>query len=407
MGQDLDIRQFFRRAPHLSLSRYFSQRGHLADFDWPSLSTKKGVNDLQERWLAINADERGPILRDFTEISLLATPVGKTQILDEAEFHESTEEIRAGLATLPGFHECAFWVFFEHRKCWDGAVFYALADGKSKRYWRKRINMPVLGRLPTDADGEALAAAVAEVFRKHESRGDNCVVHQFRRGAKGDREYYFAYPQDHNQTAIEYDKGEMTKRPHNPAFEVIFIHDDTQRTLSIWHEGVMDRIKDLQAAFATAVLGTTIPRESPRDNRVYDLQRLLDPTFVFKSMPELRIASVEVRKMTVRIIGPTTHKISVELADDCPGYVLIDRINAATQRIPKTLIKVARIGIRATFEIEQNEKHARRRSFEVSWPNSCSLANDSYGTLLQRMLVEHSIEPRSPLSEANHGVDVD
>jgi hypothetical protein len=117
------------------------------------------------------------------------------------------------------------------------------------------------------------------VFREKEGRGDHCTVEQYRRG---EREYYFAYPQDHRQTAIEYAKGAMTKRPHRPAFEIIFIHDDSQQTLSIWHRGKKERIVDLQVAFARAILGRDIPRQSPRDDRVYDLDVFLDPDFIFR-----------------------------------------------------------------------------------------------------------------------------
>ncbi len=63
---------------------------------------------------------------------------------------------------------------------------------------------------------------------------------------------------------MEYRKGEITKRPHNPAFEIIFVHDDEQQTLSIWHDGSMDRVKDLQVAFSKAVLSATIPRRGTR-----------------------------------------------------------------------------------------------------------------------------------------------
>lgn len=143
----------------------------------------------------------------------------------------------AKLSELEDFYACAFWVFLNRHECWDGAIFYAAADSKPKRYWRKRINLPRLGRRPINADGQALSEAVAKLFREKEGRGAHCVVHQYRRGLLGEREYYFAYPQDHRQTAIKYEKGEMTRRPHNPAFEIIFIHNDEERTLSIWHEG--------------------------------------------------------------------------------------------------------------------------------------------------------------------------
>ena len=142
-------------------------------------------------------------------------------------FHGKQQEVAAKLAELAGFYECAFWTFFEHPDCWRGAVSFAEADSKPRRQWRKRINMPALGRSPTAADGRALAAAIVALFRQKEGRGDHCVVEQYRRGAHGEKEYYFAYPQDHRQMAIEYNNGEMTLRPHRPAFEIIFVHDET------------------------------------------------------------------------------------------------------------------------------------------------------------------------------------
>ena len=226
----------------------------------------------------------GCMTEDFSNIKLLATPVGKVQIIDEASFHGKQQEVSAKLAELTDFYDCAFWTFFEQPDCWNGAVSFAAADGKSKRYWRKRINMPRLDRRPTPADGRALGSGIVTLFRQQEGRGDYCTVHQYRRGAHGEKEYYFAYPQDHRQMAIEYNKGEMTRRPHKPAFEVIFIHDDEQRTLSIWHQGKKERVNDLQVVFANAVLGQAIPRESPRDDRAYDLDAFLDPYFIFQSI---------------------------------------------------------------------------------------------------------------------------
>ena len=198
------------------------------------------------------------MVTDFESIKLLATPAGKVQIIDEAAYHDVRDEVARKLTDLEDFYACAFWLLLEQPKCWNGAVFYAAADAKPKRYWRKRINMPRMGRAPTQEDASKLAVALTDLFRRKEGRGDFCVVHPYRRGGGSTREYYFAYPQDHKQTAIEYDKGEMTKRPHNPAFEIVFIHDDEAQTLAIWHAGTMDRVKDLQVAFASAVIDVEI-----------------------------------------------------------------------------------------------------------------------------------------------------
>jgi hypothetical protein len=307
------------------------------------------------------------------------------------------------LAELDDIFACVFYVRLEQKAVWDGAVFYAAADSKPKRYWRKRINMPKLGRRPTDDDGRALAKAVSELFLAKEGRGGYCEVRQLRRGERADREYYFAYPQDHRLNTIQYHDGKITKRPYNPAFEIIFEHNDAEQTLSIWHLGGKDRVKDLQQAFARAVLGTEIERDSPRDDRVYDLDCFLEADFAFRPAPLLGIAKVELRKIAVRVLGDDPHVVSVDLGADASGHVLSRRIEAATSDVHATLRKVARVGCRATFELKPGEERAKTRNFEIAWPNSCSLQNDAHGILIQRLLADHDIEPKRPTGDDGDG----
>jgi hypothetical protein len=402
MAQDLDIRRFFQKAPRDWLRRYFDKIGVLADFDLGSLKKLK-VDPLVDAWLALDDEVRGTMSLDFKNIQLLATPAGKLQIIDEAAFHPNPDEVSEKLAELDDFYACALWVFLDRRECWNGAIFYAAADGKPGRFWRKRINMPRLGRLPTPADATALAAAITEIFRKKEGRGDHCVVHPYRRGKRGEREYYFAYPQDHRQTTMEYRKGEITKRPHNPAFEIIFIHDDEQQTLSIWHDGSMDRVKDLQVAFAKAVLSETIPRRRQPDDRVYDLEPLLDPDFTFSPDPSLGIAKVELRKLRVRVLGDNEHVVRIDLGPDTPAHILHARLDAAMRGVPPTLRMNAMVGVRVEFERKDDEAAPRACTFELVWPNSCTLQNDEIGAVIQRMLVDHHIEPRVPRTDGDGG----
>ena len=295
------------------------------------------------------------------------------------------------MSELRDFYDCAFWIKLEHSECWEGAVFFATADRRSKHYWRKRVNMPRLGRLPTAANGQALAAALTPLFQRTEGRGDFCVVEQYRRG---EREYYFAYPQDHKETSMEFRGGEMIKQPRNPVFEIIFVHNDEQQTLSIWHDGPKERVRDLQVAFAKAVLGQDIRRDSPRDDRAYDLEPFLNPDFTFTPAPVLGIKSVEVRKLRVRVFGEGGCTIRIDLANEAASHVLYDKLVSALVGVPQTQRRVSLVGLRATFEPQPGERQARTHSFELVWPSSCSLANDHRGTVLQRMLQDHRIEPR-------------
>jgi hypothetical protein len=374
----------------------------LTHVDWATIRTRN-IEPLWQAWLALDVDLRGRMTEDFSNIKLLATPVGKVQIIDEASFHGKQQEVSAKLAELTDFYDCAFWAFFEQPDCWNGAVSFAAADGKSKRYWRKRINMPRLDRRPTPADGRALGSGIVTLFRQQEGRGDYCTVHQYRRGAHGEKEYYFAYPQDHRQMAIEYNKGEMTRRPHKPAFEVIFIHDDEQRTLSIWHQGKKERVNDLQVVFANAVLGQDIPRESPRNDRAYDLDAFLDPDFIFQPRWELGIARVDVYKIGIRVLGAEPYSIGIDLGDKTAGHILHEQLKAFTRNIRPSMLRVARVGMRVTFDPAPNYTQPKTRKFELVWPNSCSLQNDSHGILIQRVLADHGIEPKRAAEEKPNG----
>ena len=391
MSHDLDIRRFFQRAPREWLQRYFNERGVFSDFDWGKVKIRN-VDALYDAWLQLDNTTQESLSEDFRNIQLLATSAGKMAILDEAKQVDDPNIVAEELAKLDGYFQCAFWALLERRRIWDGAIFFAAADGKPKRYWRKRINLPKLRHQPSKADAEGLAEAVGRLFREKEARGHFCQCERYRRGQKV---YYFLYPQDHPQTPLEYDeKGQCTKRPCKFAFEIVMIHDPAEGTLSIWHEGSKDRVKDLQVLFAKHVLKEVIQRESPKDDRVYDLTRFMDPDYRLTLPSALGIKSAAIRKVRVLKTGPEPHWIRIDLAANCPDHVLHHRLQAATRDIPRSMLKVTLVGIQARFELQGDESGNRPRTFEISAPNSCSLENTPKDILLQRMLVENDVEPR-------------
>lgn len=404
MAKAFDIHHFFRRAPRDWLKRYFDRAGLLADFDWSSLGKRK-IDTLLERWAEIDDVRRRKTVEDFRNIKLLATPSCKVQIIDEAAYFGLQDKVAAKLLELGDFYACAFWVMMEQPKCWEGALRYALADGKSKRYWRKRINMPKLGRHPTDRDVQALATAMTQLFTKSEARGSKCVVHPYRRGADGRREYFFAYPEDHKHTPLVFEDDELVARAHNPAFEVIFVHDDHEQTLSIWHDGDKERVKDLQVAFAQTVLGARISRDSPKDDRAYDLRSFLDRDFTFTPAPVLGIESVELRKMRIRVGGRNGRSILVDLNKDTPSHVLHQDINAILAATSSTQLEVTLVGLCVTFDSLPGQANKRTRTFQIAVPNSCNLKIDDFSPLIDRLLVDHDIEPRAPGRAADEQVN--
>jgi len=365
------------------------------NLDWSQVKPRN-VQALVEAFEGLPEEIQARMQDEFVEITTLATPAGKVQILDEATFHDKQQQVAAELQKLNGFFECVYWLFFEHPDCWNGAVRFAESDGKRRRSWRTRANMPRLGRAATSVDGRALAAAITELFRQREARGEHCVVEQYRRGQK---EYYFAYAQDHRQISLEYAGGRMTNRPHRPAFEIIFIHDDVRRTLSIWHQGRMERVQGLQVAFAQAVLGRVIPARSPRDVRVYDLGRFLDPDFTFRPSAQLGIKQAVLREMDVRFGGPSGCKVAIRLDATTQAHVLHNLMEVLLQVIPQSLVQVTRVRLQVEFEANLHGTRLEPRTFDLRTPNACTLQEDAAGLLIRRMLEDHDIEPRQPTGE--------
>ena len=400
MVHDLDVRQFFRRAPRIWLRRYFEEFEVLNDFDWEALGVRN-INPLFDAWNALDEPLKLQMGQDFSNLQLIGSAGGKAVIIDEAQRHAHPEIVALALAEQPDPLSCAFWAYFERPDLWNGAIFFSAADLKPKRYWRNRRNMPKLGREPKQEDADALGAALSRIFMAKEARGAHCQVHPYRRRSK---EYYFAYPQDHRGSSNEYDEvGRWHQRPYNPAFEIIFIHDDAEQSLSIWHLGGQDRIRDLQVAFSTAVLGQDIERKSSKDERVYDLEGFANPNPKFKHQPGLGIASVEVRKLFVRTLGSNKHTVRIELGPDTPEHVLYQRLEAATQGLDATELKVAGVGLRVAFDQGADGDAPKPRSFDLSWPNSCSLDDDDFGQRIRQMLSYHGIEPKVPEQGTDDG----
>ena len=150
-----------------------------------------------------------------------------------------------------------------------------------------------------------------------------------------------------------------------------------------------------RSAFAKAVLGQEIPRESPRDDRVYDLDVFLDPDFVF--VPRSRnweSERADVRHMTMRVLGSEPYTISIALGAKTPAHILQQALRGLTGSVKQSMLKVSKVRIRVAFDAGRDGRPRKDCQFDLTWPNSCNLPNDSHGLLIQRMLVAHGIEPR-------------
>ena len=380
--------------PNAMLARYFHGNGLFGDMDFAVMKEGK-PDELFNAWLALPDNQRNKMDADFRDIFDMSCDKGFRAIIDEArwQMQETPEELQRfieKLSALSNHYERAMVTFLDHNSCWRGATLFYHAD--TMHYWRKRKNLPQRKAAVDGASLQQLAALIRQYFHHTEGRGKNCVVEPFRRG---ELDYFFAYPEDYSQQSIEWVNGEFDRRPHNPAFEVIYVYSQKEGSLDLNFRGSNKAVEPLQGMFVTAILKIDELPPDPKDERIYDLSPLLQRSFNFTYDVGSGIEDVTVKKLRLSSRVKKGDRISLEAntsEDRDAIYDLLDRIGKA---ISLNMYNLTQVELSALV-IEDTIKPAKRMTIRITYPNSCSLKYDELGLKLRKMLEASGIEPKEP-----------
>ncbi len=394
MARHYSARSFFRQVPNALLARYFAGRGLFEDLDFAAMKETK-PDALFEAWLELPEEQRKAMDAEFQEIFELSCEKGFRAIIDEAHWQmqadpEGLTAFIETLSALPNHYHRAMITYLGHPECWKGAIRFYHAD--TLPYWRKRKNMGHQPAAVDEASIQQLANQIRNYFHRTEGRGNNCVVEPFRRG---ELDYFFAYPEDYTQQSIEWVDGEFAPRPHNPAFEVIFVYSQKDGTLDLNFRGSRKAVEPLQGMFATTILKLEELPPDPKDERIYDLSQLGQRDFDFVYGVGSGIEEVAVRKLRLSSRFNKGERITLEAdtTDDPEAiYDLLDKIGKAT---PLHLYNITQVEIAASMVVDA-DKPARIIPIRITYPNSCSLKYDELGMKLRDMLEASGIEPKEP-----------
>jgi hypothetical protein len=390
MAREYQPRRFFRDVPNRILKQYFERHGVLTQVNFKELKETQ-IERIHEAWLQLPQDTRDAMEQDFQDVDELATEGGSRAILDEANFHG--EDLSGTFDSLGSFHERAFWTLLERPKYWPGSLAFRHADAVAPRFWRKRKNLPRKLANVDQASISNLERAISEYFHS-QGRGQHCKVECYRR----DRlDYFFAYPEDYSQAEVVWGGGELKRRPRRPAFEVIFVYSQDDGTLDIYLRGDRSPIPDLQTIFGGVILNAPLPPDE-KDQRVYDLNPLRARQFHFVYSSQSGIEDVVVNKLRLTLYG-TKERIVLEADPTRNRHAVFDMMDKVGKGIPLHLMALTQVGIKVTFSHDPNSKRPNTRTFDVSWPNSCSLRHLGRDALIRNMLIDSGIEPRPPLQE--------
>ncbi len=394
MGRHYSTRDFFRQMPNRLLERYFAARDVLAEVDFAALKEAK-PEPLFAAWLELPESQRNRMDAELREISEMSSEKGWCAIRDEAEWRlrrtpEDFAQFVETLAALGSHGERAMVTFLDHSELWKGARYFYHADNLS--WWRKRKGFPHLPASVHEDGRRALEASLRDYFRRTEGRGNNCKVEALRRG---ELDYFFAYPEDYSQHSAEWVNGEFDRRPHNPAFEVIYVYSETDGTLDLNFRGSNKAVEPLQAMFATAILGLPGLPPDPADERVYNLAPLLERGFQFVCEPGSGIERVAVKKLRLSSKVVKGDRITLEADAGARPEAIYDLLDELSKSVRLRTYHVTLIELAALVEMKPGEK-PKAVTVRITYPNSCSLKYDDVDLKLREMLVASGIEPKEP-----------
>ena len=394
MARHYSIRNFFRQIPNALLARYFADQGLFGDLDFEAMKESK-PDALFDAWLTLAQAQCKPMDAEFQDIFELSCEKGFRAIIDEARWQmqatpEAVTDFIEILSALPDHYHRAMVTYLDHGECWKGATRFYHAD--TLPYWRKRKNMGHKPAAVDDGSIQQLAIQILNYFHRTEGRGNNCVVEPFRRG---ELDYFFAYPEDYSQQETEWINGEFERRPHTPAFEVIFVYSQKDGTLDLNFRGARKPMESLQRMFATTILKLDELPPDPKDERVYDLNPLRQKGFDFVFAVGSGIENVTVKKLRLSSRVKKGDRITLE-ADASHNadaiYILLHKIGKS---IPLHQYNVTQVELSASIIVD-TDKPAKPVTIRITHPDSCSLKYDEHDLKLRDMLESSGIEPKEP-----------
>jgi hypothetical protein len=385
MAVDYAPRSFLRHAHLALLKTFFTQRNELTELDWDHLEETE-VDAVFEGWQNLDEEPRDAIDHTFRMIHGLASEDGVRTLVAEGGLGEE-------MAPIDGLVNKVLWVWLNHQGITERATLFHHADHLSRRYYRKRIDLPREDPDVSKPATDALSHAVSEYYWKTQGRGRRCTVESYERS--DGRHYFFVYPQDYTDTFLRYDEdGKFDRALHNPAFEVVFILDPGAGELDLYLRGSKEIRHALEQAFGRAILHVELG-EANRSAKPYELNGLKERGFPFPTTLEDGIIEVRVRSLRLSVVGNPKRRIHLEVSPDGAKGEIYDFIETVLdeQRLPITRLNVTAATLQARFDnAGQPGRRTTTVTFRIAYPDSCNLKDEPKHLVLKKYLKRWGIQ---------------
>ncbi len=385
MARQYSAKTFLRNVPNTLLEEYFKRRGIDLEFRWSRLHETE-VDLIFMALEKLPDQTRGEIDTDFRMINDLCNAAGVLSILENATLWH--RDLADRFAKMKNAYERAFWTFLNEPHHFRIAGNFHEMDRRGG--WHRRVVGEALEPLTDEIVRDELRDRLRLIYRR-QGRGKYCHVdYYFRRSP--DRHCFFVYPEDHGDTDLAFDEqGRLQQRARRSAFEIIFVYRPYEGVLELHARGKKKEILQLEETFCEIILGLD---GLPCDGRVpYDMEVLKHGTFSFPTEPQDRVAAVEVRQLRFDVVGVSNERITFSVAprrsEPDALHLLINRAVHRT-KLPLDELTVTQARIRFTFEPVNGER-PKSLTFEVTYPDRCSLRDDPHDQVAKKYLRQWGI----------------
>ncbi|MBW7905255.1 MAG: hypothetical protein LC135_05555 [Phycisphaerae bacterium] len=384
MGRQYSAKTFLRNTPNALLKQYFDRRGIDLGLDWSYLSETE-VEPLFVAFEKLDDGTHSEIDADFRMVYDLACEDGVLQIVEQATLWDA--DVSGEFHDMRNAYERAFWTFLNQPMLFRTAGRFHEMD----RYggWHRRF---VGYRLEARTDEDALRAFTSKLrlFYRKQGRGKHCHIDYYLR-SHPQRHCFFAFPEDYANAELGYDSaGRFQQRARRSAFEIIFVYRPEEGMIEVHARGGNRDLIQLETIFCTNILGLI---ELPDDTGKvpYDLGVLNQPEFGFPLDPALGVESVELRALRYDL--PQDSKtgagrrlmLTVASRRNAGDALQRMRSDALSANLRPGDLFPSQARLRMTFR-PQNGHRPKAMTFEVTYPDRCTLKDDPHDQIARKCL---------------------
>jgi len=390
MSRQYSPRTFLRRVPNIQIEQYFAACAFPIKIDWHAAS-ETDDSLIFEAIEEMPPDVVRRVNGDFSHVYEMATPKGVAAIIEEVSLWNL--DWSEQFAEMENDYERAMWTFLNEPHRFAAAGAFHEMD-RVTFSWHCFVGH----RLDVQTDDgarEGFGEALSTHYRR-QGRGRHCHVDVYRR-TDPERYCFFAYPEDAAQSDLGYDdEGRFQRRPRQSAFEVIFVYRPEEGILDLYARGDKNLKETLAEIFCINILGLTgIPDDSGREP--FNLAVLKDPAFAFRTDPQDGVQGVDVRLIRLdlpfvrgkgagrRITLEAKSTSDAQNALHCLIQDAIDPFGIAMNEV-----QIGRAKLCFTF-CPVGDARPKTLTFEVGYPDRCTLKDDPYDQIARKYLSEWKI----------------